>query len=130
MDNEKLMQALIEISDIQEESEAMYKTDCDDFWKSLSEEDKLKAFYSVISRVVQGELKNKGSYRHVLYDVFGFGTESYGIGMQCGFLSLHNSICTDEEMTKLREMRYNEAGYSLKETITVDLHKNEKDDGS
>jgi len=130
MDNEKLTQALIEISDIQEESEAMYKTDCDNFWNSLSEEDKLKAFYSVVKRIVQGELKNKGSYRHVLYDVFGFGPESYGIGMQCGFLSLHNSICTDEELTKLRDMRYNEAGYSLKETITVDLHKNEKDDGS
>ena len=130
MNNEKLMRSIMELYDIQKESEDMYKTDCDDFWKSLSEEDKLKAFYSVISRVVQGELKNKGSYRHVLYDVFGFGPESYGIGMQCGFLALHNSICTDEELTKLREMRYNEAGYSLKETITVDLHKNQKDDGS
>jgi len=123
MDNEKLTQALIEISDIQEESEAMYKTDCDNFWNSLSEEDKLKAFYSVISRVVQGELKNKGSYRHVLYEVFGFGPEAYGIGMQCGFLDLHNSIFTGEELTKLREMRYIEAGYSLKETVTVDLNE-------
>jgi len=123
MDNEKLMQALIEISDIQKEIETHYKDECEDYWASLSEEEKLKVFYSVISRVVQGELKNKGSYRHVLYEVFGFGPEAYVIGMQCGFLDLHNSICTDEELTKLREMRYNEAGYSLKETVTVDLNE-------
>ena len=123
MDNEKLTQALIEISDIQKEIETHYKDECEDYWASLSEEDKLKAFYSVISRVVQGELKNKGSYRHVLYEVFGFGPEAYGIGMQCGFLDLHNSIFTGEELTKLREMRYNEAGYSLKETVTVDLNE-------
>jgi len=103
MDNEKLKKALIELSDIQKEAETQYKDECEDYWASLSEEDKLKAFYSVISRVVQGELKNKGSYRHVLYEVFGFGPESYGIGMQCGFLALHNSICTDEELTKLRD---------------------------
>jgi hypothetical protein len=125
-----LIEALSDFSEYQKEAEAQYKQECDEYWASLSEEDKLKAFYSVISRVVQGELKDRGSYRHVLYEVFGFGPESYGIGMQCGFLSLHNSICTDEELTKLREMHYNEAGYSLKETITVDLHKNEKDDGS
>jgi len=123
MDNEKLTQALIEISDIQKEIETHYKDECEDYWASLSEEEKLKVFYSVISRVVQGELKNKGSYRHVLYEVFGFGPEAYVIGMQCGFLDLHNSICTDEELTKLREMRYNEAGYSLKETVTVDLNE-------
>ena len=123
MDNEKLTQALIEISDIQKETETHYKDECEDYWASLSEEEKLKVFYSVISRVVQGELKNKGSYRHVLYEVFGFGPEAYVIGMQCGFLDLHNSIFTSEELTKLREMRYNEAGYSLKETVTVDLNE-------
>jgi len=123
MDNEKLTQALIEISDIQKEIETHYKDECEDYWASLSEEEKLKVFYSVISRVVQGELKNKGSYRHVLYEVFGFGPEAYVIGMQCGFLDLHNSIFTGEELTKLREMRYNEAGYSLKETVTVDLNE-------
>lgn len=129
MNNRELIKAFLKLSEDQKHSEILYKMECDDFWNFLSEEDKLKAFYSVISRVVQGELKNKGSYRHVLYDVFGFGSESYGIGMQCGFLALHNHICTSEELTKLREMRYNEAGYSLKETITVDLHKNEKDNG-
>ena len=123
MDNEELTQALIEISDIQKEIETHYKDECEDYWASLSEEEKLKVFYSVISRVVQGELKNKGSYRHVLYEVFGFGPEAYGIGMQCGFLDLHNSIFTGEELTKLREMRYIEAGYSLKETVTVDLNE-------
>lgn len=97
MNNRELIKAFLKLSEDQEHTEILYEMECDDFWKSLSEEDKLKAFYSVVKRIVQGELKNKGSYRHVLYDVFGFGPESYGIGMQCGFLALHNSICADEE---------------------------------
>lgn len=93
---ERLIETLSELSEYLKEAEAQYKTECDEYWASLSEEDKLKAFYSVISRVVQGELKDRGSYRHVLYEVFGFGPESYGIGMQCGYLTLHNRIYTEE----------------------------------
>jgi len=107
MDNEELTQALIEISDIQKEIETHYKDECEDYWASLSEKEKLKVFYSVISRVVQGELKNKGSYRHVLYEVFGFGPEAYVIGMECGFLDLHNSIFTSEELKELKKHVYN-----------------------
>lgn len=125
-----MLDALKEVQELQHRSSDEYDISCDDYWNSLSQEDQLKSFHSVVKRIVQGELKNNGSYRHILYDVFGFGPEAYAIGMNCGFLTLHNHICTDEELTKLREMRYNEAGYSLKETITVDLNENEKDDGS
>ena len=52
----------------------------------------MKAFYSVVKRIVDGELVQKGSYRYVLYEVFGFGPESYTLGMMCGFMSLHNNI--------------------------------------
>jgi hypothetical protein len=91
-----LIEALSDFSEYQKEAETQYKQECDEYWSSLSEEDKLKAFYSVISRVVQGELRDRGSYRHVLYEVFKFGPESYSIGMQCGYLALHNRIVVEE----------------------------------
>lgn len=62
------------------------------FWDSLSYEDKCNAFHAVVSRLVEGELKDKGSYRYVLYDIFGFGPEMYVRGMDCGFMALHNAI--------------------------------------
>ncbi len=67
------------------------------YWNSLSKEDQLKAFCAVCRRIVQGELRDKGSYRWVLYDVFGFGPESYTQGMDCGFMALHNAIIPDKE---------------------------------
>lgn len=67
------------------------------YWNSLSKDDQLKVFCAVVRRIVQAELKDKGSYRWALYDVFGFGPESYTQGMDCGFMALHNAIVTDKE---------------------------------
>jgi len=69
----------------------------DKFWEELPYEDKLKAFYSVVKRIYQGEVEDKGSYRYILYDVFGFGPEAYAIGMDCGYMYLHNSIMDGEQ---------------------------------
>ena len=66
--------------------------DADEWWDSLSQEEQMKAFYSVVKRICKGELDDKGSYRYVLYDVFGFGPESYGMGMNCGYMELHNCL--------------------------------------
>jgi hypothetical protein len=66
------------------------------FWDSLSYEDKCNAFHAVVSKIVEGEIKVKGSYRYVLYDIFGFGPEMYIRGMNCGFMALHNSIVDGE----------------------------------
>ena len=67
------------------------------YWNSLSKDDQLKVFCAVVRRIVQAELKDKGSYRWALYNVFGFGPESYTQGMDCGFMALHNAIVTDKE---------------------------------
>lgn len=67
------------------------------YWNSLSKDDQLKVFCAVVRRIVQAELKDKGSYRWALYNVFGFGPESYVQGMDCGFMALHNAIVTDKE---------------------------------
>lgn len=94
---EKIMQ---ELSDSGQEFQALIekeKQEMDTWWESLSKEDQMKAFYSVVSRIVKGELEDQGSYRYVLYDVFGFDGEAYVMGMNCGFMSLHNAIPLDIE---------------------------------
>jgi len=88
---------LLELRQIYRESADLYKLEANTFWDGLSEDDKLKAFYSVVSRIYKGEIKDKGSYRYVLYDVFGFGPEAYGLGMECGYLYLHNAIIDGEK---------------------------------
>lgn len=78
------------------EGVAEYEKSCDKFWNELDYDDKLMAFYSVVKRIHEGEVVKKGSYRYVLYDVFGFGMDAYGIGMECGFMDLHNRIDTED----------------------------------
>lgn len=94
-----------------EESTKLYEDECDTWWEDLPYDEKLKAFYSVVKRIVQAELKDQGTYRWALYDVFRFGPESYSIGMDCGFMDLHNSIYTQEEARAMRDKAYQEAGY-------------------
>lgn len=92
------LDALNELSELYQESANAYRNECAEFWNGLSYEDRLKAFYSVVSRLVQGELRNRGSYRHILYDVFEFDMDSYGVGMDCGFMELHNAIYDESEL--------------------------------
>jgi hypothetical protein len=103
---EEAKKGLLKIRDLQEhmlkEKEAYEKT-CQEFWDKLSYEDKLKAFYSVVKRIHQAELVDRGSYRWALYDVFKFDMDAYGIGMECGYMELHNSIYTLDEIEKLME---------------------------
>jgi hypothetical protein len=88
-----LLKTLSDLADEQESFEKAYDKESDEWWNSLDKDQQLLAFYSVVKRLVDGELVQKGSYRYVLYDVFGFGAESYGIGMNCGYMALHNAIC-------------------------------------
>ena len=73
----------------------------EEYWNSLSKDDQLKAFCAVVRRIVQAELKDKGSYRWALYDVFGFGPEAYIQGMECGFMALHNAIYDENHDSRL-----------------------------
>ena len=101
-----LFKTLDELRDLQEhmlkEKEAYEKT-CEEYWDKLSYEDKLKVFYSVVKRIHQAELVDRGSYRWALYDVFKFDMDAYGIGMECGYMELHNSIYTQEEIDELKK---------------------------
>jgi hypothetical protein len=86
------LDALVKFGELQQDAEAAYNIECDKFWDELDYETKLKAFYSVCKRIHQGDVKDRGSYRYVLYDVFNFDLDSYGIGMSCGYMDIHNAI--------------------------------------
>jgi hypothetical protein len=85
-----------ELTRLQLEAKEARNKEYDEYWNNLSYEDQLASFYSVVKRIHQGEIKDKGSYRWVLYDVFGFGPEAYGLGMECGYMYLHNAIFDGE----------------------------------
>ena len=95
--NDELKRSLNDIAESYERAMKEIEQEQEAYWNSLSKDDQLKAFCAVCRRIVQGELRDKGSYRWVLYDVFGFGPESYTQGMDCGFMALHNAIIPDKE---------------------------------
>jgi len=91
-----------EFSRQQQEASALYAANCEKYWDALPYDDKLMAFSSVVKRMVKGDVKDGGTYRYFLYDVFGFDMDSYAIGMECGYMTLHNSIVDMEELEKLK----------------------------
>ena len=81
--------------------EVELEEDHDKFWNGLSKDDQLKAFCSVMRLLYKAELEEHGSYRYILYDVFGFGPESYAQAQVSGFLALHNAIWDGERLGDL-----------------------------
>lgn len=73
------------------------------YWNSLTKEQQLCCFNSVCRRIHKGDIEDKGSYRYVLYDVFGFGPESYGRAQLAGYLDIHNSFWYAEDEVNLLE---------------------------
>jgi hypothetical protein len=99
MDDDKLKEFFEISEELQktfEEQRLQDEISADNFWNSLSYEEKCNAFHAVVSRIFDGDVKQRGTYRYVLYDVFGFGPDMYARGMNCGFMALHNSIMDDE----------------------------------
>lgn len=97
---EQFLKAMRELGEIMEDESKLFDTEAESWWNNLPYEDKLKAFHSVSKRIYKGDIQDKGSYRHVLYEVFGFGPDSYIIGMDCGYFDIHNSIYTDSDKAK------------------------------
>lgn len=75
-----------------------YQDSCNSYWNSLTPEEQLMAFCAIIERLHRGELEHKRSYRGMLYDIFGWGPEAYATAQCAGFLDLHNSIYTFEDL--------------------------------
>ena len=71
------------------------------YWNSLTKEQQLQAFCAVSRRIYKGELEDQGTYRWVLYDVFGFGPEAYAPAQLAGYLSIHNAIFSADHEHRL-----------------------------
>ncbi len=69
-----------------------YAQDNELWWNNLTEEDREKAFYAVCKRIYKADIEKQGSYRYALYQVFEFDMSMYGVGMDCGYIDIHNNI--------------------------------------
>lgn len=89
-----------------QESNLEYEKDCNQFWDNLDYEDQLKAFYSVCKLIRKGDIEERGTYRYVLYDVFGFGMDAYMIGMECGYMDIHNFIAQGTDAAESKKVEH------------------------
>lgn len=98
-----MLEGLEELSKIFNEAMKSLEQEQEEYWNSLSKEDQLKAFCAVVRRIFQAEIVDQGSYRHALYGVFGFGPESYAQAQIAGYLTIHNSIMSEDHDNRLLE---------------------------
>ena len=103
MSDKEPLEGLAKLSQMMEESRLQYEAENNAWWNNLTEQEREDAFYAVCKRIHQAEIKDQGSYRYALYDVFGFNEGMYLKGMQCGFMDIHNSIIDEEQKAILRE---------------------------
>ena len=111
-ENEKITNAKLDeyikasenFSKLYEEARVANEKEANDFWDSLSYDDKCNAFHAVVSRIYDGDVNQRGSYRYVLYNAFGFDPGMYARGMDCGYMALHNAIFDGEELVEMRSV--------------------------
>lgn len=121
-DKKDLMHSLNEISKIFNETMDELEIEQEEYWNSLSKEQQLNAFCAVVRRIHKGDVELNGSYRYVLYEIFGFGPEAYAPAQMAGYLTIHNCIFTASQERKLLEdfAKFN----NLTESTVDDYYKN------
>jgi hypothetical protein len=85
-----------------EESQKQYEEKNDAWWNGLDEKQREDAFYAVCKRIHRGDVELNGTYRYVLYDVFGFDPGMYMQGMNCGYFDIHNALFDADELQKMK----------------------------
>lgn len=98
---EDLFQELQKLQKLYIESTNQHEREVEGWWNGLSDKEREDAFYAVVRRIHKAEIEDRRTYRGAIYDVFGFGPEMYGAGMDCGYLSLHNTIFDGVEYQKM-----------------------------
>ena len=101
-EQKKALQELSDIGQEMEKNRILHEAKVDEWWDNLSQEEREDAFYAVCKRIHKAELKDKGTYRYALYDVFGFDPSMYKAGMDCGYMALHNAIGDGENYQAMR----------------------------
>ena len=118
-DKEKALDGLSKLSQMMEESRIQYESENDAWWDGLTEKEREDAFYAVIKRIHKAEIKDHGSYRYALYDVFGFDEGMYRKGMDCGFMDIHNSIIDEDQKAILRNYERDDGDLSKISRVEV-----------
>lgn len=101
-EKEKALDGLAKLQQEWETKRKLHEAAVDDWWDNITEEEREMAFFSVCKRIHEAELQHGGTYRHALYDVFGFDGGMYLHGMNCGFMAIHNAIGDGEEYQAMR----------------------------
>jgi hypothetical protein len=125
-DKKSILDILVGLGELQEQARIEFDEDCDQWWGSLSRADQLKAFYSVTKRIYQGDVVDNGSYRHVLYDKFGFEPDAYGVGMDSGYMTLHNLIAAGRELERVRTVYAAKVTYNNETVFALPAGKKHK----
>ena len=99
---EELMQALAETGKIYMEALKEIENEQETYWNSLSKDDQIKCFCAVVRRIYKGDIEERGSYRYVLYQVFGFGPEAYAQAQDAGYLTIHNALFDSQEEKEVK----------------------------
>jgi hypothetical protein len=99
---EKALQALSDLGQEMEKHRKAYEHDNDSWWEGLTEQEREDAFFAVVKRIHKAEIKDNGSYRYALYNVFGFDGGMYMNGMDCGYMAIHNAISDGEDYQAMR----------------------------
>ena len=95
------MDDLEEIGNMFRDAMDKIKEDSESYWNSLSHDEQLKVFCAVSRRIFDGEIKQRGSYRYVLYNIFKFEPEAYVQAQDAGYLAIHNAIYDGERVNTL-----------------------------
>ena len=90
-----------EILDLEAKLRSEYKVKAKEYFKSLSEDNQLLMFFHVTNTIFENYYTDKGSYRGLLYDKFGFSTDSYSLGMDSGMFAIHNDLTIPEDREEM-----------------------------
>ena len=103
MSGQDLFEILDELREAQQKAHEEYETENDKWWNGLTEEEREDAFYAVCKRIHKAALVDRGTYRHTLYDVFGFDMNMYGRGMECRYMAIHNALYDGDKLQAMKK---------------------------
>ena len=102
MSGQDLFEILDELREAQQKAHEEYEAENDKWWNGLTEEEREDAFYAVCKRIHKAALVDRGTYRHTLYDVFGFDMNMYGRGMDCRYMAIHNALYEGDKLQAMK----------------------------